>query len=164
MKIEHFFLRYAYPCAYVLMQRQEITQEELQELEEAAIQNQDVPRERLEKVFHRAFDFIDQLAKKRNKQRWDLEVIKEYFYSYHNEVIGKGEGIYATAPHTIKELSRVDTATVIAKKGDVLIVQYQDWKNNLKTRNVFNHFVPRANIGDKVTIHYGYAVEIIGSE
>ena len=36
MKVELFFLRYAFPCAYICMQRGEITTEELDELEDIA--------------------------------------------------------------------------------------------------------------------------------
>ena len=159
--IENFFLRYAYPCAYIIMQRKEISPEELEELEDIAINNKEISRERLEKVFHRAFDFIDQLAEKNCSYRWDPEVIKEYFHSYHNEVIDKGEGIYATAPEMLKELSRVEKAKVTDKKDDVLAVEYKDKKGKLKSRCVLNHFVPSVKIRDIVTIHYGYAVEVI---
>ena len=156
--IENFFLRYAYPCAYIIMQRKEISPEELEDI---AINNREISKERLEKVFHRAFDFIDQLAEKKNKERWDHEIIKEYFYTYHNEVIDKGEGIYATAPKMLKELSRVEKAKVIDKKDDVLSVEYRDKKGKLKSRSVLNHFVPEVKINNIVTIHYGYAVEIV---
>ena len=143
------------------MQRKEITSAELKKLEEIAIKNKDISKERLEKIFHRAFSFIDELAKKKNKSRWDPELIKEYFYSYHNEVIDKREGVYATAPEMLKELSMVEKAKIIDKKRDVLIAEYKDKKNVIKKRNVFNHFVPDAKLGDIVTIHYGYAIEII---
>jgi len=162
MKIENFFLRYAYPCAYIIMQRGEITPKELKELEDIAIKNKEISKERLEKVFHRAFGFIDELAKKKNKGRWD--VIKEYFYSYHNKVIDNKEGVYAEAPHALRGLSRIETANVIDKQKDVLMVKYIDKRGNVKIRNVFNHFIPNSKVGDKVTIHYGYAVEIVGSE
>ncbi len=86
-------------------------------------------------------------------------MIREYFYSYHNHVIDKGEGVYAKAPPMLKELSRVDKARVIARKGNVLIVEYIDKKGVNKRRNVLDSFVPDAKLGDVVTIHYGYAVE-----
>src|SRR3989338_6946073 len=107
MSIENFFLRYAYPCAYIIMQRGEITEEKLKELEKAAINNENISREELERIFHRAFAFIDNLAKEKGMERWDERVIFEYFYSYHNKMIDKGEGLYASAPGSLKELSRV---------------------------------------------------------
>jgi hypothetical protein len=156
MKIENFFLRYAYPCAYIIMQRGEISPKELRELEKTAIGNGEISRDRLENVFHRAFVFIDKLAQMRGKDRWDAEVIKEYFLSYHNEVIDKGEGIYGSAPEMLKELSRVAEGLIKDKKGDVLVIDY-----GRKRRDVLNHFVPQAKVGDKVRIHYGYAVEVV---
>jgi hydrogenase maturation factor len=156
MPIENFFLRYAYPCAYIIMQRGELTIKQLQELEDIAIKNKPITKEKLEKIFHRAFFYINKLAKKRNKTRWDPEIIKEYFYSYHNEVIEKGEGSYATATEMLKELSKVDKAIIKEKKDDILTVEF-----NNKVRNVLDHFIPEAKVGDKVTIHYGYAIEIL---
>lgn len=159
MKVENFFLRYAYPCAYIILQRGEISDNELKALGKIAIRNNEISKERLEKVFHRAFEFIDELAKKRGKDIWDFEIIKEYFYSYHNEVIDKGVGVYGNAPETLKELSKIEKAIVKDKKDDVLIVEYAG-----KIRNVLNHFVTDAKIGDTVTIHYGYAIEIVDLE
>ncbi len=68
MKVENYFLRYAYPCAYILLQLKEISQEELDELEDVAVNNKEISRERLEKTFHNAFHYIEELAKKK-KQR-----------------------------------------------------------------------------------------------
>ena len=155
MNVENFFLRYAYPCAYIIVQRGEITTKELNDLKRIAIDNNEISRKQLEKIFHRAFEFIDGLAKKRGKDRWDMDIIKEYFYSYHNEVIDKGIGIYGSAPKMLKELSKVEKAIIKNKKDDVLMVEY-----NGKRRDVLNCFVPEAKIGDIVTIHYGYAIEI----
>ena len=161
MNPENFFLRYAYPCAYIILERGEITQEELDELEDIVINNREISRERLEKIFHRAFEFIDQLAEKNCSFKWDPAVIEEYFYSYHNKVIDGGQGIYATAPPMLKELSRVEKAKVIDKKDDVLSVEYRDKAGKLKSRSVLNHFVPSVKVGDIVTVHYGYAIEIV---
>ena len=94
MRPENFFLRYAYPCAYIAMDKGEISSEELAFLEDVAVNNKEITREKLEKVFHRAFSYIDKLAAKMGKTRWDIDVIKEYFYRNHNEVIDAGEGEY----------------------------------------------------------------------
>jgi len=164
MTVENFFLRYAYPCAYILLQLKEISQEELDELEDIAVNKKNISRERLEKTFHSAFQYISELAKKRKKDKWKPEIIKEYFYSYHNKIIDEKRGIYAKTPVMLNELSRVEIAKIKDKKDDVLIVEYIDKKNNkLKNRNVHNTFVPTAKVGDTVTIHYGYAIEIVGT-
>ena len=161
MKIENFFLKYAHPCAFIIMQRGEITAERLQELEEIAAHEKDISRAELEKIFHRAFYFIDKLAEIKGKDRWDAEIVKEYFYSYHNKVIDNKEGIYENAPPSLRELSRVYTANVIQKEVEALIVEYIDKDNKKKKRSVLNRFTPQAKPGDKVRIHYGYAVELV---
>jgi HupF/HypC family protein len=159
MKVENFFLRYAYPCAYIILQRGNITSEKLKELEDIAINNKEVSRKELEKIFFRAFEFIDEIAKQRNKDRWDPEVIKSYFYEDHNKIIENKRGTYAKFPEVLRKLSRVEKAIVVGKKEEILTVKYRDEK-----RNVFDHFVPEVKIGDIVTIHYGYAIEIVDSE
>ncbi|MFH1506773.1 MAG: hypothetical protein ABIE94_07375 [archaeon] len=163
MKIENYFLRYAYPCAYILMQLKEITQEELDELEDTAINNREISRERLEKIFHNAFHHIGELAKKKNKDKWNLDIIRYYFHRYHNKIIDEKRGIYAQTPMMLNELSRVEVAKIIDKKDKVLVVEYLGKDMKMKNRNVHNSFVPQAKVGDHVTIHYGYAVEIVGT-
>ncbi|MFH1642464.1 MAG: hypothetical protein ABIC04_06215 [Nanoarchaeota archaeon] len=155
MKIENYFLRYAFPCAYIIMQKGEIDKSELAELEKIAVNNSDISRNRLEKIFHRAFDHIKELAKIMDKDAWDQEVIKQYFRSYHNKIIEQGKGAYATAPQILKELSKVNKATIISQKDDILKVEFEN-----KKRYVLNHFVPTAKVNDEVYIHYGYAVEL----
>jgi len=56
----------------------------------------------------------------------------------------------------MKELSKVKTGTIIGKRDDVLKVTFN---GNGEIRAILNHFVPEAKIGDKVRVHYGYAVE-----
>ena len=59
------------------MQRGEITSDELKELEDIAVQNKEISKERLEKVFYKAFIFIDELAKKRKIDPAVLENLKK---------------------------------------------------------------------------------------
>ena len=58
MDVEHYFLRYAFPCAHILEEWGELTKEELDELKDCVVLNKPVSRERLEKVFFRAFEKI----------------------------------------------------------------------------------------------------------
>ena len=154
MKVENYFLRYAFPCAQIILERGELTQEEHEELRNIAINNKEISKERLEKIFFRAFEEIDEVAEEIGKRRWDLETIKEYFLHKHNIIIDQGKGDYKNWPPAMRELSKVLKAKVIGKKDNVLIVEY-----NGKKRNVLNSFVPEARISDSVMIHYGYAVE-----
>jgi len=59
----------------------------------------------------------------------------------------------------LKDLSRVHVATVIEKRKDVLTVEYTAKGGEARKRNVFDRFVPDIKEGEKVRIHFGYAVE-----
>ena len=157
MNPEVFFLKYAYPCSYILLQRKEISEEQLENLRQAAIKGLVIPKEKLEKIYFRAFEKITPIAKDLGKDKWDLEVLKEYFITRHNEVIDKGMYAYAKAPPVLKELCKVHKAKIIDKKDNILIVQYSQGK----IRPVNNELVPEAEIGETVTIHYGYAIELL---
>lgn len=154
MQPEVLFLKYAFPCSFIIMQRNEITQEEFNMLENAAKHDKVIPREILERVYKRAFEKIKIVAKEMNKDHWDIEVIKEYFVKRHNDMIDKGMFDYGKAPATLKKLCKIHKATVLEVKDDMLIVSYPEGK-----RVVMNHFVKDAKVGDIVTIHYGYAIE-----
>ena len=160
MNPELFFLRYAFPCTDIRLQQGRITQEKYDELRDIAVNKKTVQRSDLEKVFFGAVEELGILAKKKNKVRWDYDIIKEYFYYGHNEIIDSGKGVYKNWPASLKEMSKVYKAKVIDKKlGKFLVVEYSNGKE-IKKRNVLNEFVPDAGIDDYVMIHYAYAVEI----
>lgn len=158
MKIETYFLRYAFPCAGIILQRKEISLEKFDELKKIAANDEPVSRKDLEKIFFRAFREIELLAKEKNKHKWDFEIIQDYFHNKHNKIINEGKSVYKYWPEAMRELSKVFKAKVVGKKDNVLIVEYDNGKE-MKTRNVVNDFVPDAEIGDFVMIHYGYAAE-----
>ncbi|MDP2750010.1 MAG: hypothetical protein Q8O89_04210 [Nanoarchaeota archaeon] len=154
--VEVYFLRYAFPCTYVKLARGEISESDYNELEKSAIEGFILSRPRLENIYKTAFFQIRNLAREMQKDIWDYEVIEEYFMRRHNEIINKGEGLYSIAPEKQKDLSRVKFGIVSEKKNDVLTVSFED---NTK-RKVLNHLVPKAQAGDKVSVHYAHAVEI----
>jgi hydrogenase maturation factor len=151
MDVEHYFLRYAFPCAHILEEWGELTKEELDELKDCVVLNKPVSRERLEKVFFRAFEKIKDFK----EDYWHMDVIKEYWQVQHNVEIKNGVGTYATAPESFKNLSKVFKAKVLEVKNGTLLVEYENGK-----RRVFNDFVQDALIGDFVFIHFGYAAEM----
>jgi|SRR3989344_2812854 len=155
MKPEVFFLKYAFPCSFIIRQRGEITEKEFKMLEDAAINGKSLPRKLLEKVYFRAFEKIGKLADEMGKDKWDLSILKEYFLTRHNNLINDGMYSYAEAPEALKNLCKVHKAKVVGIKKDALIVEYDGGKR----RPVLKTLVPDANLGDTVTIHYGYAVE-----
>lgn len=154
MKPEQYFLKYSYPCAHVLVENGSIDEEKLAELREAVFNDESFDREELIKIFPAAFRRIKEVAKKMSKDMWNLEVIKKYFLEDHNMYIEAKDGGYKTAGSSFRNFCKVYRGEVIKKKGSVLTVKYGN-----ETRNVLNNILPDAEVGDKVSIHQGFAIE-----
>lgn len=154
---ERYFLKYAYPCSFVLVEQGRITEKKRKELEKKLLGNKPIDRNELEALFPAAFKRIKELAEEMERDAWDLAVIKEYFFGEkHNDFIEKKDGMYAVFGPTFKELCKIHKAEVIARKNNVLTVKY-----NSVERNVFATLVPDAKKGDKVTVHLAFAIEKI---
>ena len=154
MRSEEYFFRYAFPCSEVLLQLKRIDQEDYDSLEKMLLKGEVPSRSDLERIFPVAFERIKRLAGKMGRDYWDFDVISEYWLRDHNDVIDRGEGIYGVASESFKKLCRVNVADIVERKGDNLIVEYDGGK-----RVVSDVLVRDVNVGDKVRIHYGYAVE-----
>jgi hydrogenase maturation factor len=154
MRNETYFLRYAYPCLFVIKQRGEIDDALMEKLRLAAVKDEPVDRFLLEKIFFRAFKRMKNVAKELRKDVWDIEVIKDYFIGRHNLMIDAGLETYEKAPESLKKLCKVSEGKIVAIKKGALVVDLGN-----ERRPVNSDFVPDAKIGDKVTVHYGYAVE-----
>jgi len=156
IRVEEYFFKYAFPCTYVKLDRKDITIEEYQELEKRFLENDPPDREILEKVYAPAFIFINELAIKMKKDKWDFEVIKRYWEEEHNNIINQGKGNYMDSPEFLKDFCKTQIAKITKKdeKRHLLIVNY-----NGKERAVFDCYVPNAKVGDKVVIHHSYAIE-----
>ncbi len=149
MKPEVYFLKYAFPCAQVLRDiRKTITEEEYLGIRKAALNDEALPREYLEKIFEKAAKGMKEIS----NDIWSIGTIRKYFHGIHDGMISKD------LPPTIRRLCRVRKGKVTAIKENVLIVDLGDEKRNL---------IPLYNnpeTGDEVFIHYGYAVEKTGNE
>ena len=155
MKIEAYFLKYAFPCAFITLQRGGIDRKTYDRLEKAAVKGDALPRKLLEKVFTAAFRRIGVLAREKKCEVWDLRLIKEYYWKRHNMLIRQGEGSYRFAPPALKKLCRILPATVESVRGKTAVVKF---KNGGK-RPVMTDLCGRLKKGDRVMVHYGYAVE-----
>lgn len=156
MRNETYFLRYAYPCLFIAKQRGEVTDDLMEQLRVAAINDEPVNRGLIEKVFFRAFRRMKEVALKIGKDVWDVEVIKDYFIGRHNMIIDAGLETYEKAPESLKKLCKVSKGEIVAIKKGALVVDLGG-----QHRPVNSDFVPDAKVGDVVTVHYGYAVEKI---
>ena len=144
---EVYFLRYAFPCARVLVDvRKTITEEEWEKMKEAVETETPMDRAYLEKTFPVAIERI----KKINPDPWSVETIREYFWNRHAEAISKD------LPPMIRRLCVVKKGKLNKQIGDVFTVDLGDGD----VRNV-QVLYPGAKVGDTVMVHYGYAVEKI---
>ena len=71
---EVYFLRYAFPCARVLVDfRKTISEKEYEDMQKAVENDEPMPREYLEKVFHKAIDGMKCI----DKDCWNIETIRK---------------------------------------------------------------------------------------
>lgn len=153
---ERYFFKYAFPCAFLKLERKEITKKEYGEMEEKFCEGNTISKSKLERIFKPAFVRIKRLAKRMNKDYWNFDVIKEYWLNEHNRIIDSNEEAYSETTSAFKDLCRIHKAEVTEKKENSLIVSYRG-----KKRRVYNTIVQDAREGNKVTIHFAYAIEKI---
>ncbi|MBN1544844.1 hypothetical protein JW898_05285 [Candidatus Woesearchaeota archaeon] len=142
---EVYFLRYAFPCARVLVDlRKDITEEEFEQMQNAVENDIPLSRKYLEKVFHLAFERMKTVS----DDVWNVKTIRKYFCEGHEATLSKD------LPPMIKRLCVVKPGKLVQYikgcfkadlgDGDIRIVTalYKD-----------------AKVGDTAMVHYGYAVE-----
>lgn len=156
MKPEHYFFRYAFPCAQVLLDQHKIDQKAYDEMKRMFLADEYPSKQDLEQIFVSAFRRLEILAKEMNKDKWDIEVIKRYFHEDHNHFIDEGEGDYSKFGEDFKKICKVYTAEVIDREGFVLTVKIGD-----EISKVLGNALPEAKKGDKVKVHLGFAVELL---
>jgi len=157
MKPEQYFFRYAYPCSENLVMLKKITDKEKKELEIKFLKNQCPSRKELEKYYSAAFERIKKVAKAMKRKPWDIDVMREYFIDEHNRVIERNEGNYKLLPKSMKAICKVYIGEVVERKGNILTLEIND-KGKKTKRKVLDNSL-NAKKGDKVTVHYGFAIE-----
>src|SRR3989339_197918 len=77
---EEFFLRYAFPCAHVLLETGVINEKRYKELEDCAKTGNFLSRKIIEESFPAAFRRIKMLSHEIGvKDYWDMKVLREEF-------------------------------------------------------------------------------------
>lgn len=154
--VEEFFLRYAFPCAGVLLESGKMSQEKYNKLENALRDGEFPSRNFVEKYFIAAFRRIKKLAEEMKiDDYWDMRVIREYWHETHNKNIDEREGGYARMPEAFCDYCKVHVGTVVEIfSNGFLLVRYGD-----KKRVVNGEYVSGIRVGDRVRIHHAYAVE-----
>ena len=144
---KRLFLRYAIPCSEVLIKRGNVKSSTIEKIRAKLVQNESVDVD-LEKIFTIAIRMLKILARQQKKKKIDVETIHEYFWFRHFQAIEQRNMIYKDIP-----VQRCIVWPGIVKKETV--------KTPLGEKKYKKDFVPDANPGDCVVVHYDYIVEKI---
>jgi len=148
MKPEIFFLKYAFPCSFVLLSRGEINQKEHKLLYRSAKEEKlYLSIERIEKIFWRVLEFVGSIS--------DLNSVQKYWWFDHNTYLNlkKSKGI---GSEVIKECQVIPCRVLLVSGNKVKVKSpFLDKIMELKA-----DFVD-VRLGDKVTKHYDYVCEKI---
>jgi len=142
------FLRYAIPCARVLVSRGVITQSFLDGMTDDV--SNGIQKKEYISTFKTALAMMRAIAKERGKTGIDAEVIRSYFLDRHNELLPS-----LAKSDVPQELCRVRTGKVTGS-GEFLTV-----KTELGDEKVKSTFTPDAKPGDTVSVHYDFACEVL---
>jgi hypothetical protein len=154
---EVYFLKYAFPCAFISLQRGRIDLKTYKRLERAACKNVVLPFKELEKYFPAAFERIKKLSKGRGYSKWNVQLLRAYFWKRHNDLIMSKEEDYEYAPKVLRDLCQVKKGKIISVFGGNAVVRFASGK----TRAVMTSLVGDVFAGDEVMVHYGYMVEMV---
>ncbi len=157
MPVELYFLKYAFPCAFITLQRGRISSAEFKRLEDAAVNNKIVLRQDLERIFAPAMRRLKKLSNETGLKMWSRDLLEEYYFNNHNVIIEEGEGDYGKAPEILRELCKIFPAIVESVQKETAVAVLP----NGRKRAVNTCLVGPVKLGDKVMIHYGYVAEVL---
>jgi len=156
LPLEVYFLKYAFPCSFITLQRGRISQKEFDEMEKAALEDKVLERKYLEKIFTPAFRRMKKLAEKKGMKVWSKKLMREYYWKHHNEIIDKRQESYRYAPAVLRDLCRIVSGVVKGMKGKYFLVLLETGK----IRPVMS-LCGDLTTGERVMVHYGYACECL---
>ena len=148
MKPEIFFLKYAFPCSFVLLSRGEINSKEHKLLYKSTKEEKlHLPIKNIEKIFWRALEFIDSIS--------DLNSVQKYWWFDHNKHLES------------KKAKNLDEKLL----KDCMVIPCEVLSISEHTASVKSPFLDKivelktdfvsVKPCDKVTKHYGYLCEKI---
>jgi len=151
MKPEIFFLKYAFPCSFVLLIRKEITKKEYEFLYRSTKEEKIyLTKKRIEKIFWRPMKFLESIS--------NLEAIQKYWRFDHNYYLKKKK--FKDFKDILIEHCLVIPCEVVSVKRNQAIVKSSFLKNEVSLKTDFVTVKPE----DKVTKHYDYVCERISEE
>jgi hydrogenase maturation factor len=146
MKSEILFLKYAFPCSFVLLARKEITKKEHELLYKSTKEEKlYIPAEKIENIFWRAIGFVGSIK--------NMQAIRKFWRFDHNKILRL---VKVNVPEEKLLECMVIPCEVLSVNKDMAIVKSKfDDYINLKVDFV------KVKPGKKVTKHYDYACEKI---
>lgn len=151
MKPEIFFLKYTFPCSFILLLRKEITKEE-QELVYRSTKEENLylPKEEIERIFWRPMKFIKSIS--------DLEAVQRYWWFDHNKHLKCKK--FKDFEEKFEKLCMVVPCEVLDLTENGAIVRSEFFDGIMKLKIDFVDVKPE----DKVTKHYDYICEKISED
>lgn len=174
VSVEIYFLRFAFPCAHISVERGRLSARRYNRLRKIAIDGR-LPEDMARKDFRREVEAVFEPAFRRIKVMmaesgmkgtvWKREVFEKYFLEDHNRLIDAGTEDYSKAPKVLRELCKVKKGRVISdraeksEKGNWFVqVEFEDGGK----RTVIADFLGKRALGlrkrDAVYVHHGYVV------
>ena len=148
MKPEILFLKYAYPCSFVLLSRKEITSGEHDLLYRSTRQEKlYLPKDKIEKIFWRAIKFVKSIS--------NLETVREYWWFEHNRYLKLKK--FKQIEDKLTEECMVIPCEILSVSRNEATVKSPFLNRTVKIKTDFVD----VKSGDKITKHYDYICEKI---
>jgi len=151
MKPEIFFLKYAFPCSFILLLRKEITKKEHDLLYKSAKEEKlYLTKEKIEKIFWRPMKFLKSIS--------NLDEIQKYWRFDHNFYLKKKE--FKDFEKVLLEHCLIIPCEVVRVKNNKVGIKSQFLKKNMELKSDF----VKVKLGDKATKHYDFICEKISED
>lgn len=153
IKDKQLFLKYALPCASVLVKRGWVSEKKVEELRREVLNGSVISD--LKDIFLVAYSMCSLTAKKMGKKTIDSQVIRAYFWGEHDDVVDE----------RFKQFRDFNPKDCRVYPGRVLEVGREvkiSTPAGIKTfSNIYNLNLKE---GDYVTAHYDFVIEKIGEK
>ena len=151
------FMKYALPCVASRLRDGRLKDKSVYDkFEQDCLNAVERDKSELEKMFESAFTVIKKYAA--GKEIWSGEVIKGYWRKEHNLSIDRGEEGYDMVPEKLRRFCKVYEVEIVGKQDKSFNIRYPF---NQKDSRVNAVLLPDAKVGDRITVHLGYAIEKI---
>ena len=168
MTPEHYFFRYSYPCTEGRALRDLIPSHLRDQLNEHARSDTAPPRSMLVSAYTDAIDKIRRWMHVEGDAVWDMGVVRTYFRSIHNQTLDAGD-IDPVFKEALARSGTLETFIGLCKVYETRVEDIQG--DDILVSNPMGFGPPRIPVrnaydlpvdaGSTITIHLGYAIELL---